>query len=210
VAKAYYSTVFEQSADDVWSVIRDFNNYPVWVDGAGESEIEGGKSGDSVGTIRNVLYNGNRKQQKLPALSDVERSQTYEFAGEAPLPVQNFQATLRVTPVVDGDRAFVEWWATSRLRARPARGADRVLPRRVCGVAGVAAAASLFTSPPEAGRRKRRSYRLRHLAQLEFLYLPRARLRDLREHHIARDLVAGEVLLAPLQQLVGARGRARL
>jgi hypothetical protein len=22
-----------------------------------------------------------------------------------------FQATLRVTPVVDGDRAFVEWWA---------------------------------------------------------------------------------------------------
>lgn len=124
MAKAYYSTVFEQSADDVWSVIRDFNNYPVWVDGAGESEIEGGKSGDSVGTIRNVLYNGNRKQQKLPALSDVERSQTYEFAGEAPLPVQNFQATLRVTPVVDGDRAFVEWWATSD--CEPGQRAERI------------------------------------------------------------------------------------
>ena len=24
----------------------------------------------------------------------------------------DFRATLRVTPVVDGDRAFVEWWAT--------------------------------------------------------------------------------------------------
>jgi hypothetical protein len=25
--------------------------------------------------------------------------------------VQNFQATLRVTPIIDGERAFVEWWA---------------------------------------------------------------------------------------------------
>ena len=29
MTKAYYSTIFEQSADAVWSVIRDFNNYPV-------------------------------------------------------------------------------------------------------------------------------------------------------------------------------------
>ena len=112
MAKAYYSTVFDQSADAVWSVIRDFNNYSVWVDGAGESEIEAGKTGDTVGAIRNVLYKGNRRRQKLLALSDAERTQTYVFEGEIPLPVQNFQATLRVTPVVDGSRSFVEWWAT--------------------------------------------------------------------------------------------------
>ena len=112
MAKSYYSTVFGQSADDVWRVIRDFNNYPVWVDGAGESEIEGGKSGDAVGAVRNVLYNGTRRRQKLLALSDVERTQVYTFDGVAPLPVWNFQATLRVTPVVDGDGAFIEWFAT--------------------------------------------------------------------------------------------------
>jgi hypothetical protein len=28
------------------------------------------------------------------------------------LPITGFQATLRITPIVDGDRAFVEWWAT--------------------------------------------------------------------------------------------------
>jgi len=39
MAEAYYSTVFAQSADDIRNVIRDFNNYPVWVDGAGESAI---------------------------------------------------------------------------------------------------------------------------------------------------------------------------
>lgn len=112
MAKAYYSTIFAQPADAVWAVIRDFNNYPVWVDGAGESVIEDGKTGDSVGCVRSVLYNGARRRQKLLALSDVERTQVYEFAGAIPLPVADFQASIRVTPVVDGDRAFVEWWAT--------------------------------------------------------------------------------------------------
>lgn len=111
MAKSYYSTVFEQSADAVWRVIRDFNNYPVWVDGAGTSHIEDGKTGESVGAIRNVLYKNMRRRQRLLALSDTERAQTYEFAGDTPLPVQNFQATIRVTPIVDDDRAFVEWWA---------------------------------------------------------------------------------------------------
>ena len=111
MAKSYYSTVFEQPADEVWRVIRDFNNYPVWVDGAGESAIEDGRSGDAVGAVRNVLYQGGRRRQKLLALSDVERSQTYTFEGAAPMPVWNFQATIRVTPVIDGDRAFIEWFA---------------------------------------------------------------------------------------------------
>jgi hypothetical protein len=124
MAKSYYSTIFEQSADEVWSVIRDFNNYPVWVNGAGESEIEDGKSGDSVGAVRNVLYEGKRIRQKLLAMSDLERSQTYEFAGEPSVPVQNYRATLRLMPVVDGDRAFVEWSAT--FDCEPERRGERV------------------------------------------------------------------------------------
>jgi hypothetical protein len=88
MAKAYYSTIFRQPADAVWRLIRDFNNYPVWVDGAGESVIEDGKSGDAVGAVRSVLYNGVRRRQRLLALSDVERTQTYEFAGDIPLPIR--------------------------------------------------------------------------------------------------------------------------
>jgi hypothetical protein len=109
MAKAYYSTVFEHSAPAVWKIVRDFNNYAVWVGGAGESTIEDGKSGDTVGAVRNVLYQQRRIRQRLLAQSDVERSQTYEFAGTPTLPVSGYQATLRITPVVDGDRAFVEW-----------------------------------------------------------------------------------------------------
>ena len=112
MARCYYSTVFEHSADEVWNTIRDFNNYPVWVDGAGESRIEDGRSGDAVGAVRDVLYDGRRIRQRLLALSDVDRSQTYGFCGAPPAPLHHYQATIRVTPVVDGDRAFVEWDAT--------------------------------------------------------------------------------------------------
>ena len=112
MATSYYSTVFLQSADTVWSVVRDFNAYPVWVDGAGTSENENGKSGDAVGAVRRVLYQGRTIRQRLLGQSDIDRSQTYAFAEDGVAPVDNYRATLRVTPVVDGDQAFVEWWAT--------------------------------------------------------------------------------------------------
>ena len=112
MTKAYYSTIFQQPAPEVWKIVRDFNNYPVWVGGAGESRIEDGKSGDTIGAVRNVLYQGRQIRQRLVAQSDAERSQAYEFCGPPTLPFTDFQATLRITPVVDGDRAFVEWWAT--------------------------------------------------------------------------------------------------
>ena len=65
-----------------------------------------------MGAVRNVLYNGGRRRQKLLALSDSDRTQTYQFVSEPPIHTRNFQATLRVAPVIDGNRAFVEWWAT--------------------------------------------------------------------------------------------------
>jgi ribosome-associated toxin RatA of RatAB toxin-antitoxin module len=87
MAKTYYSTVFEQSAPQVWKIVRDFNNYPVWLGGAGESAIVDGKSGDAVGAVRRVLYQDRRIRQRLLAQSDVERSQICEFCGAATLAV---------------------------------------------------------------------------------------------------------------------------
>jgi hypothetical protein len=68
--------------------------------------------GDAVGSIRSVAIGDLRIRQQLVAHSDIDRSYTYDAREPYRFPVQNFRATLRVTPVVDGSRAFVEWWAT--------------------------------------------------------------------------------------------------
>lgn len=109
--KAYYSTVFDQPASRIWAVIRDFNSYAVWVHGAGESHIEDGRAGDAVGAVRNVRFEERTIRQRLLAHSDRDRCLVYRFCDPAALPVADYEATLRVTPVTDGDRAFVEWWA---------------------------------------------------------------------------------------------------
>ena len=112
MAKAYYSTVFEQRANDVWNMIRDFNSHSILVRDEGQSEIDDGKSGDTVGAVWRVHFRDLCIRQRLVAQSDVERPQTYEFCGAPTLALTGYQSTIRVTPVTDGDRAFVEWSAT--------------------------------------------------------------------------------------------------
>jgi hypothetical protein len=110
--KSYYSTVFDHSADTVWAMLRDFNNYAVFIDGVSDSHIENGKTGDAVGAVRHVTLGERHIRQQLLAHSDVERSYSYNFCAPSPLPVTDYVAQIRVTPVTDDDRAFVEWWAT--------------------------------------------------------------------------------------------------
>ena len=109
MARAYYSTVLEHSADDAWKVIRAFDHY-AWAGVPGETAIEESKAGDQVGAVRRVTLPDAVIRQKLLAHSDLERSYSYLFC--EPAPVRNYVATLRVTPVVEGGKAFVEWSAT--------------------------------------------------------------------------------------------------
>lgn len=111
MAKSYFSTVFEQTADEIWSVVRDFGHYR-WAGVVAETFVEEGKQGDAVGAVRNVRTPERSMRQRLVAHSDLERFYTYELCAPVALPVRNYQATLRVTPIVDGSRAFVEWWVT--------------------------------------------------------------------------------------------------
>ena len=113
MAKSYASTVVDASAEDVWARIRDFNGLATWHGGVvATSEIEDGKAGDQVGAVRSfTLADGTNLRERLLAHSDLERSYTYS-ALKAPFDVDNYQATMRVTPVTDGGTSFVEWWTT--------------------------------------------------------------------------------------------------
>jgi hypothetical protein len=106
--KVFYSTVFEETADQVWATIRDFNSYPVWVASVTESHIEDGKMGDTVGAIRNFAEYGSRIRQRLIALSDLDRSYVYESCGTLGA-ITWYQGTARVIPIVDRNRAVLEW-----------------------------------------------------------------------------------------------------
>ncbi|CAM3856533.1 SRPBCC family protein [Bordetella tumulicola] len=111
MAKAYYSTVLDHSADEVWSVIRPFDHYG-WAGVPSETTIEDGRKGDQVGSIRRVVTHDSTIRQILLAHSDTERSYSYAFCSQPPMPARNYSATIRVTPVTDSQKAFVEWWAT--------------------------------------------------------------------------------------------------
>lgn len=113
MAKSYYSTIFEQSAEQIWAVIRDFGSY-TWAGSVSESFIEEGKAGVAIGAIRNARLGntGIIHRQQLLAHSDLERFYSYQFCEPFPYPIRNEVITLRVTPVIDGHRAFVEWSGT--------------------------------------------------------------------------------------------------
>jgi hypothetical protein len=113
MARSYASTVINAPADAVWERIRDFNGLATWHGGlVATSEIEDGKSGDQTGGVRSfTLTDGTHLRERLLSHSDVEREYSYNFE-KTPFDVDNYHATIRVTPVTDGDKAFVEWWTT--------------------------------------------------------------------------------------------------
>jgi uncharacterized protein YndB with AHSA1/START domain len=111
MARVYVSSVIDAPAARVWERIRDFNGLPRWHPAIRDSRIENGEPPDRVGCVRDFhLQNGDRIREKLLGLSDYDMFVTYAIL-ESPMPLENYVATLRLTPVTDGDRTFVEWTA---------------------------------------------------------------------------------------------------
>jgi Polyketide cyclase / dehydrase and lipid transport len=120
MAKIFVSTVVDAPAEKVWPIIRDFNGLPAWIPAVDASEIRGGRPPDQLGSVRVLtLGDGARVVETLLALSDTERSVTYDIV-ESPLGVESYLATLSVTPITDGNRSFLQWTA----EFEPAAGHD--------------------------------------------------------------------------------------
>ena len=103
MARVYVSTVVNARNDRVWARVRDFNGLPNWHPAIAESRIEGGEPADKIGCVRDFrLRNGDRIREKLLGLSDYDMFCTYSIL-ESPMGVENYVATLRLTPVTDGD-----------------------------------------------------------------------------------------------------------
>ncbi len=107
----YVSSVIESSAASVWARIRDFNGLPQWHPLIADSRIENGQASDRVGCIRHFhTKDGGMIREQLLALSDYDFSCVYSIL-ESPMGVSNYVATIKLTPITDGDRCFAEWSA---------------------------------------------------------------------------------------------------
>ena len=109
--RVYVSSVVPAPAPEVWARVRDFNGLPRWHPRIRESRIENGEPADKVGCVRDFrLQNGDRIRERLLGLSDYDMFYTYSML-EGPMPLSDYLATLRLTPVTEGDRTFAEWTA---------------------------------------------------------------------------------------------------
>ena len=111
MARVFVSTVIGASAERVWERIRDFNGLPKWHPRIRDSRIEDALPSDKVSCIRNFnLQNGDNIREQLLGMSDYDMFTTYAIL-ESPMPLTDYVATLRLTPITDGERTFAEWSA---------------------------------------------------------------------------------------------------
>jgi Polyketide cyclase / dehydrase and lipid transport len=128
--RVYFSSTLDHSVDEVWGLVRDFNNYPRYIEGVSESSIEDGKPGDEVGVVRRFCYLGHWIRQRLTAHSDADCSFTYAGMDPFPFPAQDgatavpapveYEGTLRLRPIIDRDQTFIEWFVVFDSPARDA------------------------------------------------------------------------------------------
>ncbi|MGR3435911.1 MAG: SRPBCC family protein [Shimia sp.] len=111
MARVFVSAIIPGAPDDVWEKVRDFNGLPSWLPLVSESRILDGAAADQVGATREFyLQNGDRLTETLVALSDYDMALSYTM-GDTPMPLTNYLATMRLTPVTETGHTFAEWSA---------------------------------------------------------------------------------------------------
>ena len=128
MARVYVSTVVNARNDRVWARVRDFNGLPQWHPGFSRSHIEAGLRGDTVGCIRNfdIADGGGTIRERLLTLSDPDYTMAYSIL-DAPLPVADYVATLKLYPITVGNKTLGTWSAEFRVtEGREADVVDRI------------------------------------------------------------------------------------
>lgn len=111
MARVFISSVIDAPTERVWERVRDFNALPKWHPRIRDSRIEDALPADKVGCIRNfTLQNGDNIREQLVGLSDYDLFYSYTML-DGPMPLWDYMATIRFTPVTDGARCFAEWSA---------------------------------------------------------------------------------------------------
>lgn len=110
MVKVYVSSVIPAPANEVWALIRGYNDLPAWHPAIAGSVIEGGHS-NAIGCVRCLtLKDGCKVREQLLSMSDFDYSFSYSML-ESDLGLNNYVADVNLTPVTDGNQTFAEWKA---------------------------------------------------------------------------------------------------
>ena len=102
MAKVDMKTNLDVTADEVWKLIGGFNTLPDWHPAIEKSELE------EEGSMRRLsLAGGGTIMEKLEKRDDNEKVYSYSII-DSPLPVSNYNATIRVKDDGEG-KTTVEW-----------------------------------------------------------------------------------------------------
>jgi hypothetical protein len=119
MVKVVKSTVLKAPVEAVWDVLRDFNGHDRWHPIVKDSVVEKGWTSDRVGCVRRFhLQDGSELRELLLTLSDADMAFSYCLL-DTPVPLLNYVAHVRLSPVTDGDMTFWHW--ESRFDTPPGR-----------------------------------------------------------------------------------------
>jgi NADPH:quinone reductase len=105
------STIIAAPVGRAWAVLRDFNGHDRWHPAVERSEIEQEEPSDKIGCVRKFrLRDGAVLREQLLSLSDRDHSFRY-FLVEAPVPLHDYVAEMRLCPVTSDAATYCEWRA---------------------------------------------------------------------------------------------------
>ncbi|QXW00556.1 MULTISPECIES: SRPBCC family protein [Rhodococcus] len=113
------TTTLPVEPDQIWSVIKGFDELASWHPRVPPSEMEESADPTTPGAVRRFIVDGNVvAREELIEHDNSGRTYSYEVLDQ-PLPVKNYIARIEVVPTPDGSE--VRWTATYD-------GGDEIIP----------------------------------------------------------------------------------
>lgn len=111
-----FSAVLDGDSGRIWDVLKKFGEIHVWHPAITESHIEDNQADSLPGVIRMLrLQDGAIVRERLLAVDERNLTFSYRFE-EAPLPLDNYVASVMLVPLSGQDKTFIKWSASFELR----------------------------------------------------------------------------------------------
>ncbi|RON52454.1 polyketide cyclase [Pseudomonas frederiksbergensis] len=111
-----FSAVLDSDEGHAWGVLKKFGEIHKWHPSIVESSIEDNQPDGLVGCIRKLtLADGAVVRERLLSVDDRNTTLSYRFE-EAPLPLDNYVATVKLAALTGQSKTFVHWSASFDLQ----------------------------------------------------------------------------------------------